>query len=155
MRVALMLAVVACGGAPMAPAIAAHEKVSERCAMVEAAFQLDLLKKFACGHAATRDHRILVDVKMQPPFAETCSSNVFAIYKPDEPTNTNAVLDLSIGSHDGKWYFTAEFFDPPNSPDDVETADGGFDTVNYYCFLAGGRLARTNGVWRSWDDPNW
>jgi hypothetical protein len=150
------LAAVACGGAPALPSNTSHASVSERCSMVEAAFQLDMLKKFACGTAATRDHRTLVEVDMAPPFTETCSSNAFAIYKPGEPANTDAVLRLSIGFRGGGiWGFTAAYFDPPNSPNDAPRADGGFDDVEYYCFLAGGRLARTNGVWRSWDDPNW
>ena len=153
-RVALSIALVACGGAPLAR----PKPVSERCAMVDAAFQLDQLKKFACGTAATRDHRILVEVDMAPPFTETCSSSVFAIYKREEPTNTDAVLQLGIGTpdHGQTWHFSAVFFDPPNSPDDEPpNPDGSFDDINYYCALGGGRLTKTNGVWRSWEDPNW
>lgn len=128
--------------------------VRDRCEMIEAAFRLDALRKFARGEAATRDHRILVDVDMEPRFArgESCTSRVFAIYRSGETTNTDAVLRLAIWSRDAQtWEFGATYFDPPSSPDD-HTADGGFDDANYYCAFAGGRLARSGGGWRAWLD---
>lgn len=98
---------VACGGAPVAPSISSHGDAGDRCAMVDAAFQLDQLKRFASG-TATRDHRILVDVDMSPRFTESCSSSVFAIYQPQEPINTDAVVRLTIGTRDQRtWRFSA------------------------------------------------
>ena len=151
----------ACGASGTRPApIASHVSpspdgslsVADRCEMIEAALRLDALRKFACGEAATRDHRILVDVDMKPRFEpdETCPSRVFAIYRAGEPTNTDAVLRIQIGSRDQRtWEFDAVYFDPPNSPDD-HLDEGGFDDANYYCIFDFGRLARSGAGWRAW-----
>lgn len=129
--------------------------VGDRCEMIEAAFRLDSFRRFACGDAATKDHRILVDVDMEPRFApgEKCTSGVFAIYRGGELTNTDAVLRITVWSHDARtWEFGATYFDPPNSPDD-HLSDGGFDDANYYCAFIGGRLARSGSGWRAWIAP--
>ena len=134
-----------CGAARVQPAPIAAGGAADRCAMIEATFRLDAFRDFACGEAAARDGRILVDVAID----ELCSSRVFAIYRDGEPTNTNAVLRLSIGQRDAQtWGFTATFFDPPSSPDDQPTVDGSFDGVTYYCAFIGW-LARSNGGWRA------
>lgn len=119
--------------------------------MIEAVFALQSFREFACGTAATQDGKTLVDVKTNPPFpgSSSCASSVFAIYRKDQPTNTNALLTLYIGASDNtQWRFTAQFIDPPNSPDDVPTPGGGFDSSDYYCgFL--GKLERTKRGWRA------
>lgn len=121
--------------------------------MVEAALGLPELRAFACGEAAHRGGRLLVDVEMTPRFArgDECASRRFAIYRAGEPTATDAVLRLSIAVRDGAWVFDAEFFDPPNSPDD-HPVGGGFDDTMYYCHFIGGRLARSAEGWRAWVD---
>lgn len=117
--------------------------------MVEAAFHVPEFRDFACGESASREGRTLVDVQMRPLFAadEDCPSRTFAIYREGEPTNTDAVVRLSIGQIDGVWKFSAWFFDPPSSPDDQPQPGGGFDDVNYYCGFDGGRLERTANGW--------
>jgi hypothetical protein len=154
----LALGLAACGATTNPPPVANSSRapVDDRCEMIEAAFRLDAFRNFACGNAATKDHRILVDVEMVPRFkpTESCPSAVFAIYRNGEPTNTDAVLRMSLGSRDGQtWEFAAVYFDPPNSPDDKPSADGGWDEADYYCAFANGRLARTPEGWRAWVVP--
>jgi len=127
--------------------------VADRCAMIEAAFRLDVFRSFACGTAATKDGRILVDVVPAFPRDASCSSRVFALYRDGGPTNTDAVLRMTIGSRDGQtWDFGAVYFDPPNSPDDRSAGDG-FDSANDYCAFGFGRLAWSGDGWRAWDEP--
>ena len=92
---------------------------------------------------------------MKPPFAatESCTSSVFEIYRQGQPTNTDAVLTVSIWSHDETtWAFSASYVDPPSSPND--RAGSGFDDVNYYCGFIDGRLARSTTGWRAWIAPS-
>ncbi len=102
---------------------------------------------------AARPARILVDVDMLPRFTarENCESNVFILYRDGQVMTSNKVLRLRIGRNGPEpYWFSATYFDPPNSPNDVLDASGGFETINYYCGVIGGPVRRENGRWRAW-----
>jgi hypothetical protein len=112
--------------------------------MVEAFFQLDAFRRFGCGTgASTHDHRFVVVVDVFKT-TETCSSDVFLLYRGEERLN---IMKLVISPHDSQtWKFDAFYIEPPPPPDDP-AIDGGFD---YYCAAISGRLARSDAGWRAW-----
>lgn len=114
--------------------------------------QHDEIRGFACGEAATHEGRIIVDVEIAPPLRRACTSNLFELYRADLPMNTDALLQLSIGTRDElTWDVAATFVDPPSSPND-RTSDGGFDVVSYYCHVIGVHVRRTPTGWLARDD---
>lgn len=162
-RLAVAVGAAACATSPSRPSGSVSNASVDRpsvqpvaaCAMVEAAFQLDAFRTFAGASATTSDGRILVDVDMMPvfPSGAECPSRVFALYRNDEPTNKDALLQLRIQPLDEQtWSFVGAYIDPSGSPDDAASGGGGFDTVDYYTVFGFGRLARSEHGWRAWSE---
>jgi hypothetical protein len=152
-KLALVLALLSCHvvrAEPRAP--------DQRCTIIETALAIGdaEFQRFYKGGACTKDATgrergaLLVEVRgLAFKDGETCRSKAFSLYD-DKRTRTSShkVLQLEFRPLDdgATWAFDASYVDPQPA----ETADGGFDAVDYYCHVIDGRVGRQQQRWRAW-----
>ncbi len=108
----------------------------------------DFYNGVSCGEARAK---LLVKIVALPqvfPPESTCAAYPFRVFHGERDVK-GAILQLGINRDASDYSYSAKYV----QPNLTELPDGTFESVDYYCFIAG-RLERRNGRWmaHAYDD---
>jgi hypothetical protein len=156
MRIASL--VVAFGCSTSAPKVTPVGNATEGrdgpCDLVEAMLRIDNehYQTFFNGKCtSTRIAKpMFVDVRAASlvPADTKCDGRAFRLYRA-EPID-DLILRLTLRPVGKAWHFTATMFQPVPKPN----PEGGFDSTDSYCAVAGGYVELRDGVWHTSYDIN-